>query len=108
MTARGRAMALDCYPPAHAIDTASRRAARQATATQRDRFHPLPGRKSPQHGARIRLQSSTSSRFGHRHTMQTPSPSQTFPLDRSDAVCIIGAGPSGLSAARALKAQGLD
>ncbi|MGV7173744.1 flavin-containing monooxygenase [Xanthomonas axonopodis] len=40
--------------------------------------------------------------------MQTPSPSQTFPLDRSDAVCIIGAGPGGLSAARALKAQGLD
>ena len=28
--------------------------------------------------------------------------------DRSHAVCIIGAGPGGLSAARALKAQGLD
>jgi hypothetical protein len=29
-------------------------------------------------------------------------------IDRGDAVCIIGAGPGGLSAARALKAQGLD
>jgi hypothetical protein len=29
-------------------------------------------------------------------------------IDRSHAVCIIGAGPGGLSAARALKAQGLD
>lgn len=37
---------------------------------------------------------------------KTASPSQE--IDRSDAVCIIGAGPGGLSAARALKAQGLD
>ena len=35
------------------------------------------------------------------------TPLQTSVLDRSDAVCIIGAGPGGLSAARALKAQGL-
>lgn len=41
-------------------------------------------------------------------TMPTPSTSQTFPRDRSDAVCIIGTGPAGLSAARAFKAQGLD
>ena len=35
------------------------------------------------------------------------TPLQPSVLDRSDAVCIIGAGPGGLSAARALKAQGL-
>ncbi|GKT20130.1 hypothetical protein AVHY2522_24850 [Acidovorax sp. SUPP2522] len=34
--------------------------------------------------------------------------SQSKPADRSAAVCVIGAGPGGLSAARALKMQGLD
>ena len=33
---------------------------------------------------------------------------ETLVIDRRDAVCIVGAGPGGLSAARALKAQGLD
>lgn len=33
---------------------------------------------------------------------------ETPVIDRRDAVCIVGAGPGGLSAARALKAQGLD
>jgi hypothetical protein len=37
----------------------------------------------------------------------SPSSPTDF-IDRSQAVCIIGAGPGGLSAARALKAQGLD
>lgn len=36
----------------------------------------------------------------------TPIP-PNLPIDRSDAVCVIGAGPGGLAAARALKAQGL-
>ncbi len=40
--------------------------------------------------------------------MPAPSTSQTLPLGSSDAVCIIGAGPGRLSAARAFKAQGLD
>ncbi len=31
-----------------------------------------------------------------------------IPIDRHQAVCIIGAGPGGLAAARALKAKGLD
>lgn len=37
----------------------------------------------------------------------TPTDSMQ-PIDRSGAVCVIGAGPGGLAAARALKAQGLD
>ncbi len=36
------------------------------------------------------------------------TPLQPGVLDRADAVCIIGAGPGGLSAARALKAQSLN
>jgi Flavin-binding monooxygenase-like len=33
---------------------------------------------------------------------------QTTPEDRTGAVCVIGAGPAGLAAARALRARGLD
>ncbi len=69
---------------------------------------PLPERKVPS-----QAHSPAWSRARHLDsdiatTMPTPSTSQTFPRDRSDAVCIIGTGPAGLSAARAFKAQGLD
>jgi len=43
--------------------------------------------------------------------VESPFPELTAPprrVDRSDAVCVVGAGPAGLAAARALRRQGID
>lgn len=41
-------------------------------------------------------------------TAASNTETQTAAIDRSHAVCVIGAGPSGLATARALHARGID
>ncbi len=108
IAAHRRASAVGDCLLAHVIGITSLRAGATTAAFERGRFPPCLSEKVPS-----QAHSPAWSRARHlgsdiATTMPTPSTSQTFPLGRSDAVCIIGAGPAGLSASRAFKAQGLD
>lgn len=66
IAAHRRASAVGDCLLAHVIGITSLRAGATTAASERGRF-PLPERKSPRPGALTRLESSTSSRLGHRH-----------------------------------------